>query len=663
MLNKPNLKENIRIFIVHRGSFCWAVCLCFLLPTLVDNTYALLPSCLTENKFVLDRDLLDQFVILDFPRTHPNAIIEVASKVLFAGGKNPVEGETICADIEELKQIAAAMGISIARSRVMEMIRKANLVRAERIAQKRISLSSHVYEEALRLDPSHWSLLVLLGNSQLSEGRTKDAVQNLEIAIGGLENDCCESCEASRVQELNRARYLYLIAISLQHNTEMTNAQTDEFYKSLTHHSKNLLSHEVESDAVWYLLGKLFSRLSRWNGSRKVVFAEVCMNTAMRLFHEKSLLKITTEKDNPQILHPRTWLPRYADINNGRFDPSSNPVHHSDPSCRQLSQIKEWRREGHNRLTQTRFLVYTPGAEGWGNRALVLSSVLLFAMHTEAPCFSELRCPFSQGEAPRAASLSADGLSRLGKLLLTCGEGTECSFHGSRLHDGDKRVGGPSVVWYQSLGSFLLALGTLEVRAGAVSKDGQVEGEGTGQSKDGARDYQWAARLCKAAGKISAAMDDLKQSAAACWKKGQGSSIPFLGVALRTGTRSHAGAALVEEGQQVDSYSYLDNDGDMTFMTCLTLRIATSNLTTVYVSTDDPQGSLRSPWELALLDWFMMAEAADAVLTHGSTFGLTAISRGISTHPLAMNPISVKTTDLSCTRRLETTELIPSWAR
>mmetsp|Transcript_23758 Transcript_23758/g.77354 ORF Transcript_23758/g.77354 Transcript_23758/m.77354 type:complete len:357 (-) Transcript_23758:1260-2330(-) len=278
MLNKPNLKENIRIFIVHRGSgnsFCWAVCLCFLLPTLVDNTYALLPSCLTENKFVLDRDLLDQFVILDFPRTHPNAIIEVASKVLFAGGKNPVEGETICADIEELKQIAAAMGISIARSRVMEMIRKANLVRAERIAQKRISLSSHVYEEALRLDPSHWSLLVLLGNSQLSEGRTKDAVQNLEIAIGGLENDCCESCEASRVQELNRARYLYLIAISLQHNTEMTNAQTDEFYKSLTHHSKNLLSHEVESDAVWYLLGKLFSRLSRWNGSRKVVFAEV----------------------------------------------------------------------------------------------------------------------------------------------------------------------------------------------------------------------------------------------------------------------------------------------------------------------------------------------------------------------------------------------------
>ena len=32
-------------------------------------------------------------------------------------------------------QIAAAMGISIAKSRVMEMIRKANLVRAERIAQ------------------------------------------------------------------------------------------------------------------------------------------------------------------------------------------------------------------------------------------------------------------------------------------------------------------------------------------------------------------------------------------------------------------------------------------------------------------------------------------------------------------------------------------------
>ena len=31
---------------------------------------------------------------------------------------------------------------------------------------------------------------VLLGNSQLSEGRTKDAVQNLEVAIGGLGNDC-----------------------------------------------------------------------------------------------------------------------------------------------------------------------------------------------------------------------------------------------------------------------------------------------------------------------------------------------------------------------------------------------------------------------------------------------------------------------------------------
>mmetsp|Transcript_23759 Transcript_23759/g.77356 ORF Transcript_23759/g.77356 Transcript_23759/m.77356 type:complete len:638 (-) Transcript_23759:41-1954(-) len=637
------------------------------------------------------------------------------------------------------------MGISIARSRVMEMIRKANLVRAERIAQKRISLSSHVYEEALRLDPSHWSLLVLLGNSQLSEGRTKDAVQNLEIAIGGLENDCCESCEASRVQELNRARYLYLIAISLQHNTEMTNAQTDEFYKSLTHHSKNLLSHEVESDAVWYLLGKLFSRLSRWNGSRKVVFAEVCMNTAMRLFHEKSLLKITTEKDNPQILtNVPPWVAASSDM--------ASSIRRYQQW--QLSQIKEWRREGHNRLTQTRFLVYTPGAEGWGNRALVLSSVLLFAMHTERflvldwsgspnltagfaplPIFwdwnqlerlgmarpwdrmveackdplegtndfmcddAAIRATKTTNEEKLCNCSSSQWLydarsstlllrtpmplfTRLGKLLLTCGEGTECSFHGSRLHDGDKRVGGPSVVWYQSLGSFLLALGTLE-------------------------DYQWAARLCKVdasdsmrvAGcvlksllqpsrKISAAMDDLKQSAAACWKKGQGSSIPFLGVALRTGTRSHAGAALVEEGQQVDSYSYLDNDGDMTFMTCLTLRIATSNLTTVYVSTDDPQrleslrrklegeasrrlcflhsslqGSLRSPWELALLDWFMMAEAADAVLTHGSTFGLTAISRGISTHPLAMNPISVKTTDLSCTRRLETTELIPSWAR
>eukprot|EP00960_Hanusia_phi_P038078 753270-Hanusia_phi.AAC.9 len=78
----------------------------------------------------------------------------------------------------------------------------------------------------------------------------------------------------------------------------------------------------------------------------------------------------------------------------------------------------------------------------------------------------------------------------------------------------------------------------------------------------------------------------------------------------------------------------------------------------------------------------MLGEATDAVLTHGrgisSTFGLTAFSRGISAHvltceslslahplpqSLALDPLSVKTTDFACTRRLETTELVPSWAR
>ena len=122
-------------------------------------------------------------MILDFPRTHPNvivplshavltellsqAIIEVASKVLLkgrtrvpfvevdcTGNRGKESGRRgddmclyrgieagpsyVCLDCSVhmvSMQIAAAMGISIAKSRVMEMIRKANLVRAERIAQ------------------------------------------------------------------------------------------------------------------------------------------------------------------------------------------------------------------------------------------------------------------------------------------------------------------------------------------------------------------------------------------------------------------------------------------------------------------------------------------------------------------------------------------------
>eukprot|EP00960_Hanusia_phi_P038076 753270-Hanusia_phi.AAC.7 len=57
-------------------------------------------------------------------------------------------------------------------------------------------------------------------------------------------------------------------------------------------------------------------------------------------------------------------------------------------------------------------------------------------------------------------------------------------------------------------------------------------------------------------------MADLQRSARACGDAARGFFVPFLGIALRTGTKSHAGAALVEDGQQVDSYSYLDNDGN-----------------------------------------------------------------------------------------------------
>eukprot|EP00960_Hanusia_phi_P038074 753270-Hanusia_phi.AAC.5 len=74
--------------------------------------------------------------------------------------------------MEELQQIGKALGFAITSSRMKEMIRRANLVRAERAAQKRISSSSRIYRQAIQSDPTHWSLYVSLAAVARSDGLT-----------------------------------------------------------------------------------------------------------------------------------------------------------------------------------------------------------------------------------------------------------------------------------------------------------------------------------------------------------------------------------------------------------------------------------------------------------------------------------------------------------
>jgi len=67
-------------------------------------------------------------------------------------------------------------------------------------------------------------------------------------------------------------------------------------------------------------------------------------------------------------------------------------------------------------------------------------------------------------------------------------------------------------------------------------------------------------------------------------------------------------------------------------------------------------------WESAAVDWFMVAQSSEAVLTHGSTFALTAYAASRAIQRDMTLPVTVDTEDTHCRRRLTSPELIPSGA-
>jgi hypothetical protein len=95
-----------------------------------------LPACGAlggERAAVVDWDLLDRFVTLDFPRTTPQAVLAAVDPILQGTAQDPARGP-LCLALSHLRRLGAALGAPLSERRALAMARESELLRAERLA-------------------------------------------------------------------------------------------------------------------------------------------------------------------------------------------------------------------------------------------------------------------------------------------------------------------------------------------------------------------------------------------------------------------------------------------------------------------------------------------------------------------------------------------------
>jgi hypothetical protein len=683
-------------------------------------------------------NLVDQFVRLDVLRVESLDVVEALISILNQDHPN-CEARYVTA--EQLMRLARTLKFTdLTADDVVSLARNGEVERLQQLAQASGTAEPNNnvmqdYADALEADGMNHVL-------RLEFGRIRAQDENREIAMAGIK-DIWAAVSSLETQSGNQqaadAGRLDL-ALALHSVAD---------YDSALSHFAQLISTEPRRIVVWYLASRSFQAGAASNpGSKRMGddarrSKQVLSRLEIEMEHSTRPLAVQKEHDpkTDGTIHDRA---RHHSLEHGleRERGEAQPVSGVGmPSMREIiSQYQRmrdvWQSEQGPSPGTRRFLVYTPGTEGWGNRMLVLASMVLMAIQTERELVVDWHgavpldqaldhtlsnwLPDHQNSKPwQEIEHICKGEGRLWNMSdpdVTCGgkkdvEHCGCGraanmgsrnaqwlFHhpsstlvlynpmafftpamrdllhaNSRSTWGSNSIpvsrGGPQVIWYQGLGSFILAQAQLSSYNWAWQVCGIPHGEQVPMAGCILRE------VVKPGPLVQAEIDKIMGQVARSGNK-------LIALALRRGNRAKDGVGIIPDGQQKDSYSYLQRSGEFAFLACAINMIsrlqAFGRKVVVFLATDDPEllsevrqalppradivhnAPSKTPWLSMLVDWFMLGSTDDAVLTDGSTFGLTAFSRN------SVNgfwPVSVRQGDMNCHRRSQQTEVMPLWMR
>ena len=171
-----------------------------------------------QRAYPVDRETMDVFVALDFPRTHPEAVV-AALIAVFERRKPPDQ----CLMLEQLLEVAAELRVRLTRERLLSGLHAAQLLRIQRLSEGRPAVAAQLYAAAAAADPHVPTYYLRLGGELATLGNLTSAASAFAAAIlaAGQDDASAEWAEGAKLTdgaeggggELVRARLSLALAL------------------------------------------------------------------------------------------------------------------------------------------------------------------------------------------------------------------------------------------------------------------------------------------------------------------------------------------------------------------------------------------------------------------------------------------------------------------
>ena len=268
------------------------------------TTPAKLPACTPwsgERSYVIDRDTVDIFVVLDFPRTHPEAVFNALVKVFELHQMH--ESPTLCMTLTQFIEVSMELKAPVSRERMQAGLHKAQLQRIQKLSAGNPSVAAELYSAAAAVDPHVFSYQLLLGSELTCLGNLTGAASALTAAVSFLQSGTDKHMGGTGLEagseDIIRARLgLALVIEALERNGEVVKAQ-EAGTGGVIEQYQHLLSLHPDAQALWYMLARV---LSRTNDSR----APAAMRAASRLSISTTKFSFTPPPTSSVYTHTHT---------------------------------------------------------------------------------------------------------------------------------------------------------------------------------------------------------------------------------------------------------------------------------------------------------------------------------------------------------------------
>ena len=169
-----------------------------------------------ERTYVLDIDTIYLFVVLDFPRTSHEVVVDALIRAWQDGREAVSTSGYRCMTLRQLLKGAEYLNVPVTREQMEASLREAQLTRIQRLSAGRPADAAQMYAAAAAVDPHVSTYHLLLGSELASLGNLTGSAAAFSAAIsclGANQTHAAGGQHAAAGSELVRARMGLALAL------------------------------------------------------------------------------------------------------------------------------------------------------------------------------------------------------------------------------------------------------------------------------------------------------------------------------------------------------------------------------------------------------------------------------------------------------------------